>query len=49
VGSSVRWCGAYSELSLMLVEVCKVDQSPVSITEDPGSMVQVVRVNRDWT
>jgi hypothetical protein len=49
VGSSARWHEAYSKLSLVAVEVCKVDQSPISIIEDLGSMVQGVRVNSDWT
>jgi hypothetical protein len=49
VGLSVRQSRAYSELSLVSVEVCKVDWSPISITEDLGSVVRGVRVNRDRT
>jgi hypothetical protein len=35
----VRWCGAYSELSLLTVEVCKVDAGSISVTQDSGGVV----------
>jgi hypothetical protein len=39
MGLGARWCRAYSKLLLLVVETCKVDQSPVSIAEDSGCMV----------
>jgi hypothetical protein len=47
MGSGTRQCGAYSKLSLLAVETCKVDWSPISITEDLGLVVQRIGVNRD--
>jgi hypothetical protein len=44
-----RQCGVYSELSLLVVEVCKVDMGSISIAQDSGSMIQRVRVDRNWT
>jgi hypothetical protein len=39
----------YSELSLLMVGVCKVDVCPISVTQDSGSVVQGVAVDRNWT
>jgi hypothetical protein len=39
----------YSELSLLAVEICKVDQSPISIAEDLSWVIRGIEVNRDWT
>jgi hypothetical protein len=45
----VRWCRAYSELSLLTVEVCKVDMDSINIAQDSGGVVRGVGVDRDWT
>ena len=49
MGLGARWCRVYSELSLLAVESCKVNQSPISITENSGWVIRGVRVDRDWT
>jgi hypothetical protein len=38
----------YSELSLLVVEICKADVGSISIAQDLGGMVQRARVDRDW-
>jgi hypothetical protein len=43
----VRWRGAYSELLLLVVEVCKVDVGSVSIAQDLGGVVRGLRVDGD--
>jgi hypothetical protein len=37
--TGVRWHGAYSKLSLLTVEVCKVNVGSVSVTQDLGGVV----------
>ena len=49
MGLGTRGCGAYSELSLFVVEVCKVNTGSVSIAQDSGGMVQGIGVDRDGT
>jgi hypothetical protein len=44
-----RWGGAYSELSLLMVKVCKVDMGSISIAQDSGGVVRGLGVDRDWT
>jgi hypothetical protein len=44
-----RGRGTYSELSLLPVEVCKIDLDTVSVAQDVGGVVRVCGVNRDWT
>jgi hypothetical protein len=39
----------YSELSLLTVEVCKVNMDSISVAQDSGSVVQRVGVNGNWT